>query len=117
MHNTMTDERERILRENLAEYHGLAEEALKERKYNAAVTHFFKAICAAADLFLFRREGIVPSSHTQRFRILQEKYPELYGILDKDFPFYQDSYTKKMGREAAEVFREDAQRIEEMGEG
>ena len=58
----------------------------------------------------------MPSSHTNRFRIAQEKYPEIYDILDKDFPFYQDSYTKKMNKEAAEVLKEDAERIKKMAE-
>lgn len=45
---------------------------------------------------------------------MQERYPEIYDILDKDFPFYQDSYTKKMNKETVEVFREDAQRIKKI---
>jgi len=88
---------------------------LRQRN-NSAVTLFFKAISAGVDLFILRKEGIVPSSHTNRFRIAQEKYPEIYDILDKDFPFYQDSYTQKMNKEAAEVLKEDAERIKKMAE-
>ncbi|MDP7115661.1 MAG: hypothetical protein QF632_02950 [Candidatus Woesearchaeota archaeon] len=110
------EEKEKILSDNLKEYLGLAEEALKRDKFNSAVTLFFKAISAGADLFLLKKEGTVPSSHTNRFRILQEKYPELYDMLDKDFPFYQDSYTKKMDKEAAEVLKEDAHTIKKMAE-
>ncbi len=110
------DEKEHILQENREEYLTLAEEAFKEKKYNAAVTLFFKAISAASDLFILRKESSVPSSHTHRFRIAKEKYPELYNILDKDFPFYQDSYTKRMDKEAAEVLKEDAGRVKEMSE-
>ena len=110
------DERERILKDNQNEYLELAEQAFRSAKYNSAVTLFFKAIGAGADLFILRKEGAVPSSHTNRFRVAQEKYPELYDILDKDFPFYQDSYTKRMTKEAAEVLREDARRIEKMAE-
>lgn len=109
-------EKELILEENLDEYSELAEQAFKTKKYNSAVTLFFKAISAGVDLFILRKEGIVPSSHTNRFRIAQEKYPEIYDILDKDFPFYQDSYTKKMNKEAAEVLKEDAERIKKMAE-
>ncbi|MBI5393524.1 hypothetical protein HZA96_06670 [Candidatus Woesearchaeota archaeon] len=108
------DDKEQILLQNQEEYLELAELALKTKKYNSAVTLFFKAISAGTDLFLFRKEKIVPSSHTHRFRILQQKYPELYQILDKDFPFYQDSYTLKMTKEAAEVLQEDAQKIRKM---
>ena len=108
------DEKERILKENVQEYMDFAEYAFKAQKYNSATTLFFKGICAAVDLFILKKEGAAPSSHTSRFRIAQEKYPELYDILDKDFPFYQDSYTHKMDRETAEVLKEDAQRIAKM---
>lgn len=108
------EEKERILNDNFNEYFELARQALMAKKYNSAVTLFFKAISAGADLFILKQEGQVPSSHTNRFRIAQEKYSELYNILDKDFPFYQDSYTKRMDKEAAEVLMEDAQRIKEM---
>ncbi len=110
------NEKERILLENRNEYLETAEQAFKNKKFNTAVTLFFKAISAGADLFLLRKEGTVPSSHSNRFRIVEKKYPEIYNMLDKDFPFYQDSYTKKMNKEAAEVLREDAQRIREMSE-
>lgn len=105
-----------ILEENFNEYFGLAEQAFKSKKYNSAVTLFFKAISAAVDLFILNKEGFVPSSHTERFRIVKDKYHEIYNILDKDFPFYQDSYTNRMDKEAAEVLKEDAQRIKKMCE-
>ena len=104
------------MKENLKEYSELSEEALQNRKYNSAATLYFKAICAAVDLFILKKEKFVPSSHTHRFRIVQEKYPEIYDILDKDFPFYQDSYTKKISKESVEILKEDAERIKEMAE-
>ena len=108
------DEKERILLENFSEYSELAGLALKSKKYNSAATLYFKAICAAADLFILKKEGQVPSSHTQRFRIVQEKYTAIYDILDKDFPFYQDSYTKRLDAESVEVLKEDAEQLKRM---
>jgi|SRR3989344_3275191 len=110
----LVDEREVILIENYGEYFNLANMAFDDKKYNAASTLFFKAIVAAVDLFVLKKEGFVPSSHTNRFRIVQEKHKEIYEILDKDFPFYQDSYTKKSSKEEAEVLKKDARRIKEM---
>ena len=107
-------EQESILWANVEEYLELGESAFISKKYNSAVTLFFKAISAGADLFLLKKEGEVPSSHSHRFRTVREKYPKLYQILDKDFPFYQDSYTHRMSKEAAEVLREDAYTIKEM---
>ena len=108
------DEKKIILEENYKEYFDQAQYAFSKNKFNSATTLFFKAICAATDLFILQKEGHVPSSHTKRFRILQEKFPEIYDIIDKDFPFYQDSYTKKMTKESAEVLKEDAETIKSM---
>ena len=56
----------------------------------------------------------MPSSHSDRFRTIEENYPAIYKILDRDFPFYQDSYTKKMDRESAELLKDDIGKIKEM---
>ena len=110
------EEKERILNENFEEYFSEAQKALKSKKYNSAVMLFFKAISAGSDLFILKKEGFVPSSHTNRFRILQDKYNGIYELLDKDFPFYQDSYTNKMSKEAADLLQEDAKRIKKIFE-
>lgn len=83
------------------EHVDFANQAYKKGNYNTAVTLFFKAIAAMIDLHILRGEGAIPSSHSKRFRILEEKYPSLYEIADRDFPFYQDSYTNRMNKEAA----------------
>lgn len=108
------DEREEILRDNFGEYFELGLRAFNERKYNSATTLFFKAIIALSDLFLLKNEGRIPSSHSDRFRVIEEKYSELYAILDRDFPFYQDSYTKKMDKESAQLLKDDIGKIKKM---
>ena len=111
------DDREKILRDNFDEYFHLALKVFDEQKYNSATTLFFKAIVALCDLFLLKGEGRVPSSHSDRFRTIEEKYPELYKILDSDFPFYQDSYTKKMDKESAGLLKDDIGKIKKILEG
>ena len=108
------DEKERILTDNFNEYYQLGLRAFNEQKYNSATTLFFKAIVALSDLFILKKENRIPSSHTDRFRTIQDKYPELYKILDRDFPFYQDSYTNKMDKESAELLKDDIGKIKKM---
>ena len=108
------NEREKILSDNFDEYFQLGLMAFNEGKYNSATTLFFKAIVALSDLFILKKEGRIPSSHTDRFRTFEEKYPELYKILDTDFPFYQDSYTKKMDKESAGLLKDDIGKIKKM---
>lgn len=105
------DEREKILIDNFNEYFNLGILVFNQEKYNSATTLFFKSIAALCDLFILREEGIIPSSHKNRFRILEEKYPEIYKIADRDFPFYQDSYTHKMDKESAKLLKEDAEKL------
>ena len=107
-------EKEEILLENIDEYSTSGEEAFKREKYNTATTLFFKAIAALCDLYILRKEGFIPSSHSNRFRILEEKYLDIYNIADRDFPFYQDSYTKKMDKESAELLREDVEKLKKI---
>jgi uncharacterized protein (UPF0332 family) len=100
--------------ENYREYLEFGQMALESSRYNSACTLFFKSIVALCDIHLLRKEGAVPSSHSSRFRILKEKYRELYRVVDKDFPFYQDSYTIKLGKEVAELLLEDARKVKEI---
>ena len=83
------NEKQTILKNNIQEYLQFGEMAFKQKKFNSAATLFFKAICAAVDLYILEHSGFVPSSHNDRFRVAQERYPALYEILDRDFPFYQ----------------------------
>ena len=107
----LIDERKKILFENFNEYYSSGVDDFNKGKYNSATTLFFKALVALFDLFILRNEGITPSSHSSRFRILEEKHPNLYTIADRDFPFYQDSYTKKMNKEIATLLKEDVEKI------
>jgi len=108
------NEKEKILIENFEEYFSLGIDAFKKEKYNTATTLFFKAIAILCDLYILRKDGVIPSSHTNRFRILENKHPEVYKIADRDFPFYQDSYTKRMDQETAKLLKEDAETLKKM---
>jgi len=103
-----------ILHKNFCDYFDLAEQALHQKKYNPCVVLFFKAIGAAADMLILKTAGRVPSSHAERFRMLSEEHQEAYTLLDKDYPFYHDSYTKELSEETAEVLKKDAQRLKKM---
>ncbi len=107
----MNDNLKQILKENSLEYYKNALEAEKRKEYNSAVTLFFKTLSSLADLFILINEKIMPSNHNERFRILQHKYPEIYKLIDKDFPFYQDSYKSKLNKETTEMLKEDAKEL------
>ena len=64
-------------------------------------------------MYLLQRTGNTPSSNIERFRITQNKFQEIYDLIDKDFPFYQDSYVHFMTKELAEVIKNDAKTVAE----
>ena len=104
-------EKEIILEKTAKEYFQSGKEELTKGRNNSAVVLFFKALVALADLQIYRKLGKTPSSHGERFSLAKNNLPELYNLLDKDFPFYQSSYNVFMSRELAEVIREDAEKV------
>jgi hypothetical protein len=96
---------------NAKEYFKNAFFAQKRKQYHTSVTLFFKSLSALADLHILINEKKIPSSHTERFRILEKKYPEIYDCLDKNFPFYQDSYNTKLNLETSKIFENDCRKI------
>ncbi len=107
-------ELKQVLIENAKEYWKNALEAEKRSEFNTAVTLFFKSISALCDVYILEKEGKIPSSHTDRFRILELKYSGIYRIIDKDFPFYQDSYKAKLNKEVSEMLKNDSRKLFEI---
>ena len=105
------EEKKEILRKAAKEYFCSAEDELAKERYNAAVVLYFKALVAVADYHLLIKLGKAPSSHTKRFSVTREKFPEVYNLLDKDFPFYQKSYVQLMTKELAEVIKDDVKTL------
>jgi hypothetical protein len=104
-------ESEKILIGNTKEYWKNALLAEKNQEFNTSVTLFFKTLSALSDIYILRNEKQLPSSHSNRFRILETKYPDIYHILDKDFPFYQDSYRSKLDKETSNLLKEDVKKL------
>jgi len=102
---------EEFLIENIKEFVKEAREAKLNKAYNSSVTLFFKALAVSCDLYILRKEGLIPKNHTERFEILKNRYNEIYRILNKDFPVYQQSYRLKLGKEYAEVLEEDVKKL------
>jgi len=104
----MNQEKEKILINNSKEYFNSGEDELKKGRNNSAVVLFFKCLVSLCDIYILRNTGNTPSSHNNRFNVLKEKFPAEYDLVDKDFPFYQNSYIQSMSKELAEVIKEDA---------
>lgn len=102
-----------VLETSAKEYWDAGKDELAKHRCNSAVVLFFKALVALVDLYILMKTGHAPSSHAARFRTTKKRFPEVYNLVDKDFPFYQDSYVHRMTKEVAEVIRDDAQTMAE----
>ncbi len=111
--NEQENTKEKILEKTAKEYFESGEDEFEKERYNSAVVLFFKSLVAVVDLYILQETGNTPSSHTERFRIIQDNFLEVYNLLDKDFPFYQDSYVHVMTKELAEVIKNDAKTMAE----
>ena len=87
--------KEGILIKTAREYYQSAVEELNKQRNNSAVVLFFKSLVSLIDLYVLQQTGDTPSSHNDRFRKTKDNFPEVYNLLDKDFPFYQNSYFQK----------------------
>ena len=106
-------EKEQLLEKNVKEFYTEGNNALKRNSYNSAVSLFFKALAVLADLIILLKEGYIPKSHTDRFKILKQKHFEIYKILDRDFPAYQESYSINLSKEVAEEIKNDVRKVAE----
>src|SRR3989344_5371904 len=105
--------KEEILVKAGKEYFYSGNDEFNKERYNSAVVLYFKALVSFSDLYVLQKTGNTPSSHTERFRITQEKFPKVYDLLDKNFPFYQSSYVQIMSKELAEAIKDDAKIVAE----
>lgn len=88
---------------------GLDEET-KER-YKLAVTAYFKAITQICDLIILRKKGYSPSSHTERFRMLENNFPKIYTSVDSIFKTYQDTYSMPITKESCNLIKNEIKNI------
>lgn len=73
-----------------------------EKDYTSATILYFKAWFAIQDFILLEKTGQSPKDHTERFRLLEKKFPQTYLALDKEFSTYRDTYSKIIDKATCE---------------
>lgn len=94
----------------IEEYEGAAEQLEKKRYKNATIL-FSKSIFALCDLIINSKLNKLPKNHTERFRILEEYFPEVYSIVDDVFSHYTDAYSKPILKETCEKIKNGIKKI------
>ncbi len=79
--------------------------------YKSAVELYFKAMTSLTDHIIKKETNRTPKNHSERFRITENKFPEIYKILDSVFSTYRKAYTQKRGEKHVRKIKKGIQRI------
>ena len=104
---------EELMQTFLEEFMGAGDESSKGRYKNAAIL-FSKALFALCDLLIQDKLNKLPKNHSERFRILEEYFKEIYGIVDDVFDKYTDSYSKPILKETCDTIKNGIRKINEI---
>ena len=94
----------------LEEYQGAREQLEKGRHKNALIL-FSKSLFALCDIILYHKLKKLPKNHNERFRMLEEFFPEVYLIVDELFGLYTDAYSKPILKEASQKIQNGIKQI------
>lgn len=92
---------EDLIKTFIEEYSGAIDEFEKGRFRNATIL-FSKSLFALCDILIFLKLKKLPKNHTERFRLLEEYFPESYPNIDEVFSHYTNTYNKPAEKTAAE---------------
>jgi len=81
------------------------------KDFTSATILYFKAAFSMADYILLKSQGVSPKDHSERFRMLQDSFPDLYLFLDKYFGTYRDTYSLTIDKETCDKVREGVNKI------
>ena len=99
----------------LEEYEG-AQEELSKGRYKNSVILFSKALFAMCDILIQNKLNKLPKNHSERFRILEIYFKEIYEIVDEIFDKYTDSYSKPILKETCDAIKNGIKKINGIAE-
>ena len=88
----------------IEEFEGAVDELQKGRNKNAVIL-FSKALFALCDLLIFLKFSKLPKNHTERFRILEEHFNQIYVLIDDVWNHYTNAYSKPILKETNESMK------------
>ena len=104
------DERD-ILKENIKKFIKSAEIIYNTGDFTSSAILYFKAFFAILDLVILKRIGKIPKDHSERFRILESGFSNLYSSLDKLYHIYRNTYTAIINKYDCDKIKNDVERI------
>ncbi|MFH1682519.1 MAG: hypothetical protein ABIA37_01860 [Candidatus Woesearchaeota archaeon] len=109
----MTEIKQDLL-DNFKDFVESAERDLQEKRYNPAISSYFKAIAILCDLMIYKEKGLLPKNHRERFLFLEINYKEAYDLISPLFKEYTDSYNLRIQKENVLRLKESVERLKEI---
>lgn len=105
------DDEEKILNENIKRFLESADIIYKTSDFTSATILYFKALFAVLDLIIFKNQGKIPKDHSERFRILESDFSDLYETLDELYVIYRETYIAIINKEKCDEVKNNVERI------
>jgi len=83
-----------VTRQQIMMFKHSADQIYSLGDYTSATILYFKTWFALQDYALLEKTGSSPKDHSERFRMLQKEFPDMYQEVDKEFSMYRDTYSK-----------------------
>lgn len=96
---------------NFKEFIQSAETDFKEKRFNPAISSYFKAIAIMCDYALYKERGLLPKNHKERFLFLQIQHKEVYDLISPLFKDYTDSYNLRIQKENVMRLKEIVEKL------
>ena len=101
---------EELERTFIEEYEGGIQEQDNNRYKNSTIL-LSKSMFALCDIMIYNKLKKLPKNHSERFRILEEYFQEVYKIVDRIFSNYTDAYSKPVLKETCEEIKNGIKEI------
>lgn len=102
---------EEVLKRNIKQFLSSANLVYKTEDFTSATILYFKALFSIFDFIILRDRGKIPKDHSERFRILELNYFNLYLVLDRIYPIYRNTYTTRINKETCKRIKENVERV------
>jgi len=96
------------LLKNAQEFFDSGEENIAKKRYNAAVSDFFKAIVILCDYLIYLEIRTLPKNHNERFLLLKRYFDDIHDNVSNLFKVYTNSYNLRLDREDANKLKDYA---------
>lgn len=102
---------EELLIKNIRQFSKSASLVYFNGDYTSSAILYFKTLFAICDLIIYRKIGRIPKDHSERFRLLEESFSELYKIVDLLYPDYRSTYRLNLTKQQCDRVKNEVERI------